>query len=75
MSIYLYIRCEDCIEDSGVIGRNTRWEEAVKDEHGFLWRLYKEADEYLIKHKGHSVRLIDEFQQNPNEWPGWHEEE
>jgi hypothetical protein len=72
MSTYLYIRCEDCQEDSDVIGRNTIHEDGLEDSLGITkWRLSKEAIVYLVKHKGHRVRLIDEFQQNPDEWPGW----
>lgn len=75
MSIYLYIRCEDCKEDSGVIGRNTEHKDGLEDNEGILrWRVYPEAIAFLVRHKSHRVRLIDEFQKSPDEWPGWGEQ-
>lgn len=76
MSIYLYITCDDCEETSGVIGRNTRHEDGLEDSDGISrWRLYPEASRFLVAHKGHRVRLLDEFQRYPQGegWRGWGE--
>lgn len=72
MSIYLYIRCEECNEDSDVIGRNTEHDDGLEDSVGIVkWRLYfPDAARFLVKHKSHTVRLISEFEKYPED-PPW----
>jgi hypothetical protein len=69
MSIYLYLHCRDCDEFTGVIGRNSSG-----DKRWYIYtgepKYMNEVDEFLVRHMGCNVTLVDEFTRSP-ESPPW----